>query len=98
MVNACLFLLLAATLIGAPTAIYAGWKGRLGRAVVIVGGMFGISAATYTVADWHGSDGNPEALMATWLFGLIGMGVAATSGLVAFLLSMTAADPDKNFE
>jgi hypothetical protein len=98
MVSACLFLLLAATLLGAPTAIYAGWKGRLGRAILIVAGMFGISAATYTVPDWHGSDGNPEALIGAWLFGLIGMGVAAVSGLVAFLLSMTAGDPDENFE
>lgn len=88
MVGFLTFLLIAAVLFGAPVAIYLGWKGRLGRPLLIVAGMFAVSVANYTLKDWHGSDGNPEAMIGAWLFGLIGMGVAAVTGIIAFLLSM----------
>jgi hypothetical protein len=97
MVSGFLFLLLAVIVVGAPTAIYLGWKGRLGRSILVVGAMLGISVATYTLRDWHGSDGNPEAMIGAWLFGLIGMGVSAVTGIIAFLLSM-GANADENYD
>ena len=97
MVGALLFLLIAAVLLGVPAALVMSWKGRLGRSLLIVAGVFAVSVANYTLNDWHGSDGNPEAMIGAWLFGLIGMGVAAVTGLLAFLLSM-GGQPDEDYE
>ena len=98
MAGALIFLLIAVLLIGVPTALYLSWKGRLGGPLLIVAGMFAVSVANYTLKDWHGSDGNPEALMGTWLFGMIGMGIAAVTGIVAFLLSMGGGPPEEHYE
>jgi hypothetical protein len=89
-----IFLLIATVLLGAPAAIYMGWKGRLGGPLLVVRGMFAVSIVNYTLKDWHGNDGNPEAMMGAWLFGQIGIGIAAVTGIVAFLLSMGGGSDD----
>lgn len=94
MLDILLFLLATLMLIGAPAAVYFGWKGRLGWALLLMAALMAVSIASYTFMDWHGREGSGEAMIGTWVYGMVGMGVAFVAGAVAFLLSMGAQTDD----
>jgi hypothetical protein len=86
MVGAALYTLMGVLLIGAPVALYLGWRGRFRRSLDVVMVMIATSIFSITIPYWYQwTFEEGEAVIGLLIFGWGGLLVTLLVGMLSYL-------------